>query len=476
MLTESGYTCRVLARVNLAVLLCTIPLRAADTRPAWQVLEVGTVGGISVRIEVLSPATLADEDWLAIEFRNSTDNPIQVRHAHYRIECKEFGLVDGQLISSHALASGNVYDLFPKAWETTPVADILIPTGTYRVVQHPSRYSTTLLGLPSRDGVLVKATFHLSLELKDGARLHLPASGVPFEFQWLFPCENGFARMRGRLSELLATPEPKSHQVHGYILGTLLKIPAVSESIPLQSLLSAMNKRTGHFDGRENLVGHLIANYPQSDVVRRYYLDRLTKHDLAACSDLRRAPSLWDRSFVEPLISVYEKNTKSPPFTALAVLAKHHEDWAGRQDVARRLSSVLLRRFGMVLRKKPQELMKNPGDVPDLKTWASFAMQLANTHDREAVALLRPFLDCRVQVLDPKMLSNIFLGVRQPPYRACDVALHGILTVLDGDVEDAYKAAEFPQPSLITHDELTARRDEMIALLKKRLAVRDTTP
>ena len=144
---------RRVAAVVAACLLLAASLPAEEQQRAWRTVPVGKVGGIEVRLRLLSPATLADEEWIALEFENRGQKPVRVVNARYRMESRRHGLATGKPLTSGGLASGNAYDLFSEAWETTPVTIVLL-RGTHRVVEHPSRYSSTLLGLPPKAGLV----------------------------------------------------------------------------------------------------------------------------------------------------------------------------------------------------------------------------------------------------------------------------------------------------------------------------------
>ena len=56
----------------------------ADEMDAWQVIEAGRSGELTVRFRVKRAASLADKDWIAIEFDNQGDEDIELESASYR--------------------------------------------------------------------------------------------------------------------------------------------------------------------------------------------------------------------------------------------------------------------------------------------------------------------------------------------------------------------------------------------------------
>ncbi len=470
---------RRISLLTLLILLAFAIEGMASEKKEWQTVRAGKVGNIEVQLKCLPKACLSDESWISLHFVNSGKKSVRVTNASYRIERVTHTLDRKSPISSGGLASGNTYDLFHEAWETTPVSGILISPGVHNVVEHPSRYSSTLLGLPPKEGWFVKARLHLSLQMEDHEDLETPEEGVPFEFEWRYPNDKGFERMQARLMELLRNPQEKSHHCHAYILGTLLEIPEISDSISLKTLQSALNKRSGGFDGRREVAKRILRKGCDREELVRFYRSRLQGMDYRVCDDLRvNSIGFWDTSFIEPLVVMHEKNRKSPPFVSLRVLFQHSDDWKDDEEVTRRLSAVLLRRFGTILKRTPEDLKKKSAG----EYWAMYVPDLAMTRDKDVLPLLTPFLDHKTQVRDPSLARSGWPGEIPRSHRACDVALDAILTILDGNVERAYKEMGIPPASddkpntllrKITVEEATAWRDKMIVMVKKRLAAMD---
>jgi len=418
--------------VVVFTILSTAPLVqcAMETRGRWKSVEVLALDGLGVRLLYRSRAALSDEEWMRLEFSNRGDQPIPIGNVNYRIESKRFTPDGNTPIASGGLASGNTHDLFPLAWETTPVWDIVLSPGTvYTVAEHPSRSSSALLGLSPEDGLLVKATLYLSLQSEGGGRRSSPTEGIPFSFQWQYPDANGFLHMQQRLNSLLQEPESEAYHCHAYILGVLLGIPEVSCHLSHNDVFAAIDRRSGGFDGREELVKYLQRNDFDRQQIVDFYLSRLRNMDTRVCRDLRRSHAVWDVAFIEPLVIMHETDRRSPPFRALSVLAGHDDDWKNDRAITHRLSAVLLERYGKFLTQTPGELIQAKG----LERWASRARDLSSTRDIDVLPLLVPLLDCKEHVLDPRWADANRLGDLPKPYRACDVALEAILRILDGD-------------------------------------------
>ena len=159
----------------------------ADDLANWKAYPLASHGSLIVNLRVRPAATLADEEWLAIEFVNREAMPIKVKEARYSIEASYHDLQGGKYRDRGSFASGNTESLFPDAWRTPPVGPTRIPPGTYRVVEQPSSYSSALLGLAPDRGLRIKAAIQLELMLGDGTKVTTGPRPQPFEFEWLRP-------------------------------------------------------------------------------------------------------------------------------------------------------------------------------------------------------------------------------------------------------------------------------------------------
>lgn len=178
-------------------------------------------GDLSVVLLYPESATLADQEWLSVEFRNAGSEKIEIADASYRMDMEIWAADELRMTGN--LASGNTYALFPHCWEVTPVAPRYVEPGIYTVSQHPSRYSSALLPIPSDHAFKVKANIHFRLTLADGTHISTPREGFPFSFRWEKPDAKGLATIEEEILAMLENPEPKSASVHSYRLNALLK-------------------------------------------------------------------------------------------------------------------------------------------------------------------------------------------------------------------------------------------------------------
>jgi hypothetical protein len=435
----------------------------ADKAPAnvWRETVVLKDGDLTVRLKVLARPSLADTEWMALEFENKGKKPLTVEQAYYWMRAEHRHLGAGQVSGSGSLASGNTYDLFPHAWATRPVSRIVLHPGkTYRAVQQPSDYSSALLSLPPRGGLSVRGRVFLAVTLS-GKRQIQPAeaAGVPFTFDWLYPNDAGFKVLQARLARLLRTPENRPH--HSYILGTYLRIPQVARAATAGELVTALSRRREPFEGRAEVVAHVAKHFSKDPAVAAYYRQRLKDGDAVVFPDLRYA-ALWDRSHVKPLVGLYERDPRKY-HDALGILNQYRADWIQDHHIIRRLSAVV-RRTSTALGEDVRRL-----DKEGVGRWAEAIGRLSMTGDRSALVLLLPALDDKRAFASTRLMSLPW-GHRVPPLRVCDVALDATLTLLDGSPDETYRrVGPMPFGGGNLDAAYAELRDRMITALKRRL-------
>ena len=446
-----------LLRTISLLVLCELNALAADTLNDWKSVEIGKAGELTVRLRVKPSASLADEEWLAIEFENHGKSDIKIDMAQYRIESERSNLETGIFVSSGSLAHGNAHDLFPDAWDTVPIAERVVPPGVYRMIDHPSLYSSALLGLPPGDGCLVKAQVFVDLRINH-ERVKLEAK--KFEFQWLYPDAKGFDAMRLRLLHLLANP--RNAVQHAYILYTLLAVPELAQAASAQQLLAAIEPRVEAFSGRQYVLEHLNNQYAGESAVVEYFFSRIVDTDTLITEDLRSVPKVWDSRFLPALLNRFDVRHDSVS-DVFVILRQQGTPQRAETQIASRLSNALLR-FGWI----------EPGETYVPSVLAYQISLMGHTCDRNMIPRLMPYLDDKTQTIDVTQ-PGLSLDIRLPPLRVCDNALEAILEILDGSPGKGYKDAGFKfssvrgaRPQDVA--EITEMRDKMITTVKQRLA------
>jgi hypothetical protein len=464
----------------LGMLLAAIAQAGAQTdrQPTWEVVDVGSIGDLALRLAVLRTATLADEEWIGLEIENAGDEPVEVRTARYSIEAKWTDPRTG-LPSSRCLASGATLSMFPEAWRPTPASHFLIRPGVHRLLGELSNCCSAGLGLAPEGGLVVEAHLHLTLNLGEEREYSTPPDGVPFTFEWRRPDPAGFEAVQARLRRLLDEPcgvGDVYHESRVRVFEMLLRVPGVGDALTAEELLAGL---AGRAYGRRVLVNEIARRFGRDPRVIEYYATRLKAGSDDVVRDLAGEHGIWDPAFVKPLLDYFEQSqdyaeryTGSSMYAALAALSAHYGDWPAELHIPSRLSSSILAQ-SPTLRKDSGELN---GDELTVR-WVRDARVLALTHDPGVIPLLRPFLDRADPIADIRNMSFPRLEPRYvPALRVCDVALEVILTIdptLEADRAAPVEGANVNPRSIEDLERgVNAMRDAMIADLKLRLGGR----
>jgi len=437
---------------SLMVLLPAATLLADDIA-SWKTYPLASHGKLTVNLRVRPEATLADEQWIAIEFVNRGGSPIVVEEARYTIDSSYVDFLRGDAPGRECLVGGNTGSLFPEAWEKSPPGPNLIPLGTYRVVEQPSSFASGQLGLAPKRGKRVKATIRLELVLDDGTKVTTKPQPTPFEFTWLRPDADGFERMRGRLKHLVANPQFRAY--HSKIVGRLLRIDDVSRDLTLPEVLAGLEKYGGMITGRETLARFADRRFPNDPALVASLEERLRSRDRTVLHDLTHMPNTWDDKLLDPLLANSEADGANWRLV-LKVLELHGSPQKSNAAIARRLSRAIV----------------DSGALSDTSVNAvvktTNALQtLGQTYDRAALKHVKPFLDDK----RPAPVESLArFATHVPAFRVCDEALEAALLLLDGDASPMYPQFENDGTQFEMVVEKTAKkRDELIAKIKMRI-------
>jgi hypothetical protein len=448
----------------LSALFLTAPPSPEDS---WRTVELLRDGDFAARLKVKRQATLADTEWLVIEFDNAGSRSLTVSSFFYAIKGEQDDRRTGRHVDSGALASSMQYEPYPETTKHTPLGPVIVKAGKgIRFSERPHYVSTVQLGVAPRGGLRVRGAIELRLRLSDGRSLHTPREGVPFEFDWLPPDAAGYKALGERLRKMLTAPErSESFRIQ---LARLLDIPEATREVTREELLSSLNRFTSMGIRKDSIVYHLARRFPNDANVLAYCRERMAAGDAIAVCEVIHA-GFWEPSFTEPLVRMYEANpSRSGVLTALA---RHRAEWAEGIKAAERLSAALL--------KSEPLLRKSIGEVAEreFRAWSNAVDQLVMTGDRAAVAHLRPALDDRRKMFRDDTALKLSSPPTQP--RVCDRAADAILTLLDGGIGKAWQDAvkvgplradaavgEARETMILQYEEIW---DRIIPDLKKRL-------
>lgn len=374
-----------------------------ELRPGWQCINVGWLDSLAIRLCARNSASLTDEDWLEIQILNTGERPLKVRNAYYRMEAVKRDATTGKAKSSGGMASGNTYDLFPHAWNTVPASPVLIQPGLYIMSNQPSNYSAALLGMAPPGGLIVEAQFHLRLELQGQPAFSTPSEGVSFSFVWESVPPSAFDILQTRLSRLLR--ERPANVTEVYLMKTLLDIELVGDSLNAEQFLSAFSTRGNSLMGRRYIVEALGCRFPDHPSVIEFYRSRLREGDQDAIGDLVHEERIWDPALLGPMLEAFERSSHLGSMNGpLHILSRHRDEWPAQAILPDQLSRRVLAKSAFA---------DDPYDNPDPQDMASYVddtiRALAMTHDPSMIPCIRPFLDCRLRIIDLQFWAPPFI-------------------------------------------------------------------
>ncbi len=338
---------------TLAVFLVAFTSNAevrADSE--WQAISLVEEHGFSIRLKAKKVASPADDSWLLLELENQSSPQTFVENLHYRIEykAKPAGQTSGW---SSSLCQGSEIEVFPRAWDTTPVSRRFLEKGHTAVVMEPLSYSAaaTLQDRPSffhgpRGTALdVSATAHFTLTVSFGygtekSRIATPKQGIPFEFRWEPPLESAIPTMQQRwrtlckdkdnITDVRALPSSR-------LACALMEVPEVAAGLSDAELQDA-SLLTGAFNRDVSLAAQRCLF--ERDPADRRYLDAVLKmiRDNPEALNLVANSDFWHPELVEGIVAA-TRNRRSRHF-ALRLLEAHRDDWQTNPKLIQQLGEI----------------------------------------------------------------------------------------------------------------------------------------
>lgn len=384
-------------------------------------------------------ASLADEDYMFVEFDNHTKKPLDVLQAWLGLPGTRTDRQTQKSVFMSDMTGGVVYNG-------------ILPPGKTRANQHGVfECGLVNLGLPPQQGCHVELTPRADVQLVDGTRFSTADDHRTLDFENRFPSPAEIKRMEYHFHEMLNHPD--NQFAFGYYFDALIQLPEVMNSVTLEELLSGL-KSMSWVEGKDapmTIAGKRFSNDPQ---VLAYFVDQLSRDDGDAFFSFPR--EVWQNPiFVEPLVRRYEKNGNDS-----MELLQLRTAWVTNKEIVARLSTALL--------KKHPVLNQNVAGLSsaDLYNWSTAVPDAGIIGNTNFLKWLGPALDDRRTI--PDFTSKYDSQPRLPwSPRVCDCALGAILMIVDGDSWSAFKKAGIQ--GWRTKEQDYAAHDRVIADLKKRL-------
>ena len=418
------------------------PLGNTSEGSRWKSVVLWTNETLSATLYYMPEASLADEDFMFLEFNNQTRKTLDIQQAWLGLPGTRVNLGTKASVFMGDMTGGAIY-----RGNLPPGKTRANQTGVFEG-------ELANLGLPPREGFQVDLVAKANLRLSDGTSFSVPGEGVEFGFQWRYPSREEMASMSRRFKELLAHPDYQFG--HGYRVQSLAAVQEVADSVTLEELLAARKSRQGSVDGRYSVVQVLARRFRDDPTVVRLYNTELEEGNSDSVGDLHTVQQLWNAAWVVPLVSLFEKTGNS---SLLTILGYHRSDWATNREHVGHLAAGLLRHRPL-LNANVTSLAAG-----DLYSWCQAASEAGDIGAHSLVPVLRPGLDDKRLAIHPHERRLPFTPARR---RVCDVALREILTIVDGSAEPAMirartelQAQSEPTPEAIA--------DLAISALKQRL-------
>jgi hypothetical protein len=433
-------------------------VRAAETASdgvEWNEYVLGEDNGLKAIARVKQMASLADADWLEIEI---TNNGTAGKIRDYSLKAPA---TFGTSSTSDMVYGTNV----GIASEKPNMRSIgyTIPAGE-SMTAAPGLRAARIFGATTKD-LPVSATLSFSLVLDDGRSVRTPEGGVPITFTWTKPPAARTADLQKELAALLAKTVPEEgtipagagrnklfsiylSQAENARLSLLLLMPDVTQVVTLEQALSTLKQcevddyLIDRTDGPYGPFMQMVSEqWGHDPALIAFYQEALVSRSSVAIMELCiPMGGVWDDSFIEPLVAGVEARAQPPAKTTtpgrrrptprptygaaivfdddLMLLNRHYSSWAKNPSIATRLSNAVLTAY--------PALTGNGGTDAQLGSQhLSVAMtQLALTHDRAMIAVLRPFLTNET-VSELGILSD-----HNTPLRVSEIAANSIAELL----------------------------------------------
>lgn len=439
--------------------------RAADAGPEpgnWKEYVLGDNDGLEVVMWVKSTASLADADWMKLEITNN-GTAGQIRDLSIRAPA-----VFGASMASGILSGAQIVG-YPGHGANSGSLEYTIPEGKFST-DDPGLEAAQVFGMTTKD-LPVTVTMSFSLTLEDGRSVQTPEAGVPITFTWTKPPDKQTASRQAELAGLLAKTVPNAEPKAGGVgsgkpfspylnpgenarLSELLMMPEVTQAVTLEQALATLKQcelddpLMDYADTYGRFMSMVTERWEHDPRLIAFYQEALASRSNAAIMELFSPMSgVWDDSFVEPLVEGVETRAQpvvkaldterirqrkprprpapEPTYGAdivfdddLMLLDRHYSSWANDPDISTRLSKAVLTSY--------PELTGNGGADANrgVHNISNGITQLALTHDRAMIAVLRRFLT------DGAISELGVIGEQGAPLRVSEIAANAIAELL----------------------------------------------
>ena len=311
------------------ILLCCSKSNAAEIDVSgWKSVDLISNDVFSARCRFKPSASLADKHWIALELENHTAQPLKFGQIWFTLKGERMNAATKKLISSGSIANG----MFPSVKSISP--------GVHRFFGNAIDSASVSLGLPPKEGLLVKAEVELSVSLTNNRNFE-QLEKAEFEFIWSSLTKNEIGKMILEAEALLAGQlegERENTFSKSLRLSALFLSQEVVSSLSLEEDLLPALKKTDHASIRPLLLAPIFAKHSNDPAVLAYYREAF-KTDADVVYWDAASPEIWNEEMLEPLVAGCEQDK----WKYFDVLSRHTKRWHNRPEIVKRVSAALLK-------------------------------------------------------------------------------------------------------------------------------------
>lgn len=400
----------------------------------WNKVQLAENEHIELILHHYAKADLADKDWLKIEFKNKTSNPITIEEIDYQIDQVSVGQNNYGIY--HRASKYDLlhfyYDLKDPYQKNTNID----ANSSLFAWKHLSNYTGTSIDQIINIDQLVCVDFNIDFEYQlENNKYEIVCKQKKFCLDWKDANDVNERKWVKRLRELI--DETHHGSVNNTIMTHLMERPKILEKISTKKLIKGILSRNGENSEQSVLLLKELRNRNKipNKKLTEYYRGKIKADvwevigELGYYWDSNLTDDLlihWDSKFAKENILDSEEFFIETKQTIFEVNSQH---WKTDTSVANRYFRTM----------KKIQLQKPPiADSLKMVQWTSHMKELAISRSRDFIDYIKPFLDD-----ESEFEIELPIGLTSRPghyfkskkikhkVRICDVAFVALLRALD---------------------------------------------
>ncbi len=396
--------------------LSNFHLNASDAE-RWSVLKSSNENNVTLNLKMISIPDFTDLEWISFEIENNDEEPLVLLASSLRVDFHILNADHKMSLPQSSFHSTDPY-LFSDALSPLPLSEAVLNKGTNKCAIPLSVYGSAFLGASSKD-LEVSMKISADFEFKGRENFKITWEEKDIKFIWSKIDDRDNEKLLKEVRMLMRMPTDDVHLNKKMEL--LLYQPAVSNQITIDELIGAIEIRD-KFQGRNILLHFTNQYFPNDSKLIQYFLTQLKSQNSETIESLIISNNTWDKRFLEPTISMFQKSNLGQSFIIIDLLYLHQSKWIKDENIPTILSDLIIYRFEDIIYEKPEDL-----SISELTSWSSAAIMLGKTGNKEMAQLLCPFLQCEIKVADNDLVEVKKDSAPPRPIRVCDNALEAMI-------------------------------------------------